>query len=133
MTAPLTEAMRAVHAALTGDAPLMVMVQGVHSRVSDCEEFPYVSYFAVDTLEDDADCIDGSRHTLQIDIWSRSVSPAETWDIEHEVRRVLSDLEVDLPTHALAFVHFESARDVGDPDGLTHHRVLTFTMAVEAN
>ena len=133
MTAPLTPALQAIHSALTGDTDLMALTTAVYSRIPKGAEFPYVSYFPVDTIEDDAECIEGTRHTVQIDIWSRGVSPASAWEIEHRIKKILHRQSFNLPTHALAMIEFEASRGIDDPDGLTHHQAMTFTIAVEEN
>ena len=133
MTSPILESMRAVHAALTGDAALMGRVSGVYGRIPEESAFPYVSYFTVDAFEDDAECITSTRMTLQVDIWGRDVSPAPVYEIESEVKRVLHNAPLALTDNAMVFIKWDISRDLPDPDGLTHHRAMTFTIVTEDN
>lgn len=131
MTSPILESMQAVHAALIGDATLMGRVGGVYGRVPKGAGFPYVSYFTVDAFEDDAECIPSTRMTLQVDIWGRDVSPAPVYEIEDDVKRVLHNADLTLTDNALVFIKWDISRDLPDPDGLTHHRAMTFTLVTE--
>jgi hypothetical protein len=88
--------------------------------------YPYVTIGEGQVLADLADCYDGSECFLDIHVWSRAVGYPETKRIADQVRGVLHDADLVLDGHSLELLHFQDARTLRDPDGLTSHVAMTF-------
>lgn len=130
MTSPVLELQGAIVAALKAYAPLAALVGSrIYDDVPPSATFPYVSLGPTDEVSDDADCIDASEITVQIDVWSRAIGAPESLKIAHEVRAALATLS--LTTNALVSLEHRNTRRLRDPDGLTNHAALDFLAVVE--
>ena len=129
-----TELQKYLFDALTGDAGVMALVDGVYDRVP-ADPFganeTYVSFGPHTLLEDDADCITADRHDIQIDVWSRTVGKVACKTAGHAIRRLLHRREVEMTTNALAMIEVASVRYMTDRDGLTTHGVISVVAVVE--
>jgi len=123
-----------IFSALKSDANVMALVSGVYD-VPPTNPWgaknAYISLGATDTTTDDADCIDGLTHTIQIDVWSRSVGMPACKAIVTAVKRALHQTDAQLAENGLNQVNMVFARTLRDPDGLTNHGVLQFEFRVE--
>lgn len=119
---------------LKADAAVMALVNGVYD-VPPTDPWgtkkAYISIGATDTTTDDADCIDGLTHTVQVDVWSRSVGMPACKAIVTAVKRSLHQTSAQLAENGLNQVNMVFARTLRDPDGLTNHGVLQFEFRVE--
>lgn len=128
------ELQKYIYDALTGDAAVMALVDGVYDRVPASPygaNQTYVSFGPHELLEDDADCIQSDQHTVQVDVWSEAVGQVACKRAGAAIRGVLHDRAVAMTTSALAMMEVRSVRYLRDPDGLTSHAVITVTAMVE--
>lgn len=120
--------------ALKADASVMALAAGVYD-VPPVEPYKtktaYISIGSTDTVPDDADCIIGERHTVQIDIWSKAVGMPECKKLMTAVKRRLHMADDELAENGMADVNLVLARTLRDPDGVTSHGVLQFEFVVE--
>lgn len=119
---------------LTADAAVVGLLKArVFDRVPEKSLFPYVSIGPSGYVDDDAECITGGEHTLQLDIWSRS--PAgflECKQVADAVKQALHLNETGaLESHALGELRVLSVRFERDPDGLTSHGIVTLQALIE--
>lgn len=95
-------------------------------------EFPYITLGATDFTLTDADCIDMREETIQVDVWSRD--DGRKWPCKQIVDAVVKALrhpEGELAEGALVDGRIDIARILNDPDGLTTHGVVQFTVIIE--
>jgi len=114
-------------------APLVALVgERVYDRPPSTRSFPYLSIGPHDVAEDDADCIEGDSHAVQIDVWSRSPAGfAECKKVTEAARDALHKYAGTPETGALVEMRVTGRRYLGDPDGLTSHGVLTVAALME--
>lgn len=131
MTSPAKEFQAMVFATLSANADVTAIARGIHDRVPEKPEFPYVSFGRVSSVTDDADCIPCAEYTMQVDVWSRVVGSGECYDLTDAVYKALHNVTPDLPVNALVdmWVLTDSVDD--DPDGLTKHGILTVRAIIE--
>ena len=95
--------------------------------------YPDVTFGPADTNDEDADCIDGVEHILQLDVWARDfgrLSLAKR--IADAIRKALHRADLALPDpYALALIEVASIRAFQDPDGLTAHAVISVRSIIE--
>jgi hypothetical protein len=119
---------------LKADADVMALVNGVYD-VPPASPWgtknAYISLGSTDMIPDDADCITGETHSVQIDVWSRSVGMPECKKICAAVKRSLHGADVEFAENALVQVECTMLRTMRDPDGLTNHGVLQFEFRIE--
>ena len=122
---------------LKADAGLMALVNGVYdSPPVDTVRFAkpkeaFISFGPVDVVDDFAECIDGETHTVQIDVWSRTVGYIGCKRIVDTVKAILNRADLALATNALVEVKVPLARVFRDPDGVTSHGVVSVELMVE--
>ena len=91
--------------------------------------FPYVTVQLRDVLEDDAEGITGRNEIVEVHSWSRSET--ECARLADAAKDALHRRSADLETHSLVDLWFVNGINVGDPDGITEHRVSRFEALVE--
>lgn len=132
MTSPSLELQGAVVARLASYPGLVELIGGrVYDRVPADATFPYVSIGADQMFSDDAECITGFEITFQIDAWSRAVGFPEVKRIAEQVRRALTDDDLELTDNAMLSLEHSQTRMMRDPDGLTNHAAIQFVAIIE--
>lgn len=124
----------AVFTALRADSGLDGLIDGrVYDRPPTGPTFPYITISNSVVNDDGAACIAGEEIFLDLHIWSRSVGSIEAKQIAAAVKSILDEADLTLDSSAaLVSLHFQSARFLDDPDGLTCHGVLSFVALTEA-
>ena len=120
------ELQQAIYTALTGDATLMAMIQGVHDHVPQGAAFPYVTVGEATARDWSAVGLNGIEATLILNVWSRARGRKEAKQIMAEMHRILDDANLAVSGHALVDLRFEFSETMLDPDGLTYHGVTRY-------
>jgi hypothetical protein len=134
MTAPAFELQALIVATLKANVGVMALINGVYDQPPPDPwgaTKAYVSIGPTDVLIDDADCIAGEEHTVQLDVWSRAVGAVECKKICAAVKAALHQAEIVLTDNALVEIELQLYRVLRDPDGLTTHGVMQFRVALE--
>ena len=121
---------RALYAKLTGNAPLMALIQGVYAAVAqpDLPEsdgaFPYLVIGESIITASDTKTDDGGNALCQMDVWSRSNNLLQVKQIGAAVRTALhhQSLTISGANHIITL--FESGDYSRDPDGHTKRGLL---------
>lgn len=124
----------AIYHALTANAAMVAMVEGIHDKAPDQPwgaKNAYISRGPFYGSSEDADCILGQEITGQIDIWSRKASRWSMDDMIAEVRRSLHQKEFPLDEMALATMEVRLWRVVDDPDPNTQHGTVQILAIIE--
>jgi hypothetical protein len=105
----------------------------VHDRVPQSVGFPHLQIGDIQTVEDGADCIDGTEVTVTLHVWSRATGAVEARSIAASCRLCLHEWLPDLSAQGFRCVEHmhRDTRLVGDPDGVTSHAVLTFRLLID--
>jgi len=86
----------------------------------------------MDALTEDADDVDGSEVSLQLDVWSTAQDgQRETKAICDEVHAALHRWGANLSTGALAMIEVTRLRTIPDPQESLTHGIVTVDCAVE--
>lgn len=128
------EIQKLIRDTLLANVAVVALVEGVHDRVPDepwGSKAAYISFGPVDVVEDDADCIIGGIHAVQIDCWSRQVGSVHCKHIVDAVKAALHGKPLQLPSYGLVQVRVPMRRVFADPDGLTTHGVVSVEIDAE--
>lgn len=128
----------AVYAALTADASLMALVQGVYDAQprpltgSDALRFPYVT-IGEDTHADwSTDTELGDDATITVHTWTRYAGRKQEKEIQAAIYAALNRHPLTMPAGiALVSVDWVGSDSLIDADGETRHGVQTFRLLVE--
>jgi len=124
----------AMFRALTANAVLVGLVDGIHDKAPDepwGAQKAYISRGPFSGSAEDAECIPGQEITAQIDIWSRKSSRWAIDDIVDEVRRTLHEKEFPLDQMALATIEVRLWRVIDDPDPTQQHGIVQIVALLE--
>lgn len=133
MSAPSVELQSAIYHALSADAALMSLVDGVYDRVPK-DAFGvrngYISFGPEYSVYQDFACLEIEEINIQLDVWSRVVGRVHCKEIVSAAQRVLQALP-DLTQNALILSEAPLTRITADPDGLTTHGIIQLRYEVE--
>ena len=119
---------------LLNDAPVMALVDGVYDKVPANPFGPknaYIRFGLSTVLDDDAECIVGGDHTLQLDCFSRAVGSVSCKRIVDAVKKALHEKELELTDNALVEIRVPYRQVFPDPDELTMHGVVRVEGLIE--
>lgn len=128
--------LRLIVARLKADAGVAALVGArVVDKPDPALALPYISIGPSDWVEDDAECIASRIEALQVDTWSEEGGQRESRAMVDAVTRAIRALGADptavLEAHALGGIRVVRARIFRDPDGVTHHGVVTVEAHLE--
>lgn len=129
-----SELQKAVFAALVADAAVGALIgDRIYDAMPSDGQYPCVTFGSSQEITDDADCIDGEEHFLQLDVWTRAqgrMKPCK--DIVAAVKAALHDQDLTLPDpYAMAFIRVVDTQTMRDADGITAHGVVSVQAMVE--
>lgn len=131
MSDPSYELQQALYDALKGNIGPEVGPR-VYDNVPTNASFPYVTIGDGQVLPDKADCVDGTEHFPQIDVWSRAVGYPEAKMISNNIVTLLDDKPPIMEGYVAVIFQLENIQYLRDPDGLTRHVAMTFHTRIEA-
>jgi hypothetical protein len=118
-------------------ARLKSQITAVASRVYDRAPqnvvFPFIQIGDIQTVEDGADCIDGTEVFVTLHVWSRAVGRVEARQVAASCRLALHEWLPDLTANGFRCVEHmhRDTRVMEDPDGLTSHGILNFRLLID--
>lgn len=130
------ELQKLLYETLKADADVMALADDVYDAVppdpfNEKSKNGYISFGAVDVVDDDATCITAGVHTIQLDCWSRRVGSVHCKRMVDAVRKALHEKPLQLTDNALAEIRVLMTMTMRDPDGLTTHGVLQVEAQIE--
>lgn len=134
MASPASELWSAVHAALTGNAALMALIDDVYDKAPKSpwkSKNAYISRGPVYGADDSVECIISSEITLQLDVWSRKPNRSSCDDIVFLAKRVFEGSTLSLPSFGLVGINVILWRVVDDPDPLQQHGILQLAAMID--
>ncbi len=135
MSDPSLALQKAIIAALKAAGGVSAIIgQRVYDDVpkSSLPVFPYISLGPTQVLPDKADCIDGTEVSQQIDAWSRTVGMPEVKQLGAAIVAALDDNPPSVDGFTCVIFEIESINYLPDPDGETHHAILSFHALLES-
>lgn len=103
----------------------------VYDSVPESKDFPYISFGPHEVIEDDADGIECGEHTLQLDVWTKTIGVVEAKRIVSAVRKALHRNTTEMTVNAIVTLEVSSTRVFPDPNPPISHGVITLTANIE--
>ena len=119
-----------VYTALTGDATLMALVEGVYDDVPQDTPYPYIVVGEETTINAGTMTVDGLEHTLTLHVWSRYRGLKETKQIMERIYTLLHNSNLTVTGASLVNLRQEFSSTFVDAEGLTRHGVIRFRAMV---
>lgn len=121
----------AVHTALTDDATLMGMVEGVFDHVPENTGYPYVTIGNMRVSDMSAQGVTLLRAELAISIYSRARGRKEASYIMSELHRLLQDMSAPVDGYALLSLRHVASEITLERDGLTYQGRMRFEAVLQ--
>jgi hypothetical protein len=105
----------------------------VYDRAPHDVVFPYLQIGDMQTIEDGADCIDGTEVFVTLHAWSRDIGRVQARQLAAACRLALHEWLPDLGAGGFRCVEHmhRDTRSLQDPDGKTAHAVMTFRLLID--
>lgn len=128
---------QSVYDRLTAYAPVNSAVVGIYSDVPQSAEpedeaaFPYVTIGPIIPAPWSTDDTPGVTALVDVGVWTRGHSRLAARAIADDVYSALNRYHLSIAGVNTVDCLFESATDLMDPDGKTHHEVVTFRVTYD--
>lgn len=121
----------AVHMALTADATLMGMVEGVFDHVPEKTDYPYVTIGNMRVSDMSAQGVTLLRVELVLSVYSRARGRKEASDIMGELHRLLQDMTAPVEGYVLLSLRHAASEIMLERDGLTYQGRMRFEAVLQ--
>lgn len=121
----------AVHTALTADAALMGMVEGVFDHVPEKTGYPYVTIGNIRMRDMSAQGVTLLRAELAVSVYSRARGRKEAGDIMGELNRLLQNMAAPVEGYALLSLRHVASEITLERDGLTYQGRMRFEAVLQ--
>lgn len=134
LTDPSADIQAAIAALLLADPDIKALVKDrVFDRIENVPELPYITIGEAQVIPELAECTDAAESRITIHTWSRFKTFKAVKSLGKIIIRLLHDGDLAISDGNVQSMLLESARYLRDPDGLTSHGVLTFSLLTDAN
>jgi hypothetical protein len=135
MTDILFNTQQAVHAALSQSASVQAVLgpaPRLYDHAPSDATFPYVVFGPLSVAPNDAKNATGFEQILTFNIWSRYRGGKETRETFHALYDTLHRSALTIEAQTFVSCEFHSADFDLDPDGLTYHAAVRFTVLTQS-
>lgn len=105
----------------------------VFDRADPQTPLPLIQFGPEDVAEDDAECITGTSHQVQIDLYHNEAGQVELKQMMGIVKRSLHKFRGELTDNALHSIRFIRSTVLQEPDGVNYHGVVQFEALIESD
>lgn len=103
----------------------------VFDRAPTQQTMPFIDFGAEDVQEDDAECIVGTDHQFQVNLYHSEAGMADLKDMMWHVKKSLHNYPGELTDNALHSIRFIRSTVIEEPDGVNYHGVVQFEAMIE--
>jgi hypothetical protein len=103
----------------------------VFDRADPQQPMPFIEFGPEDVQEDDAECITGTDHQFQVDLFHSQAGHFELKEMMGLVKRSLHNYPGELTDNALHSIRFVRSTVLQEPDGINYHGVVQFEALIE--
>lgn len=103
----------------------------VFDRADPQQPMPYIEFGPEDVQEDDDECITGTNHQFQVDLYHSQAGMSELKEMMGLVKRSLHNYPGELTDNALHSIRFVRNTVLQEPDGINYHGVVQFEALIE--
>lgn len=128
-----SELQSAIHAALTGDAALLVMLGGenIFDQTPPRGQMPFITYGKVAVLDWSTSTEEGAEVYSAIEIWSSGKGKAEALAIASQVRSTVDPLKISGGDYRLVLLTFVSAETEYEDEAAAYRCLLQYRALME--
>jgi hypothetical protein len=126
---------RSVFTIVTGNTAVAAIIGGrLFDRVPPEPVFPYCKFGEFQLLPENGECLEGAQVFMTLHAFSRpepKVGSTENKKLGRAIIAALDDADLTTPDVSVNSCLLESVNYITDPDGLTSHGVLVFSILTD--
>lgn len=103
----------------------------VFDRADPQQPLPFIEFGPEDVQEDDAECITGTNHQFQVDLYHDQAGMTALKEMMGLVKQSLHNYPGELTDNALHSIRFIRSTVLQEPDGINYHGVVQFEALIE--
>jgi hypothetical protein len=103
----------------------------VFDRAPPQQPMGFIDFGLEDVIEDDDECITGTNHQFQVNLYHSQDGMAELKEQMGRVKQSLHNYDGELTDNALHSIRFIRSNVLEEPDGINYHGVLQFEALIE--
>ncbi|WLB43021.1 DUF3168 domain-containing protein [Bradyrhizobium ottawaense] len=133
-TDPAADLRATIEAKLRADPALAALIgDRIFDRVPNKPDYPLVTIGNMQVIPESADGVDAAETAVTIHVWDQFKHADKSRKVGGAVINALHDEGLTTADSGTQSVLLESANYIRDPDGVTNHAVLTFSILTDAN
>lgn len=133
-TDPAADLRAAIEAKLRADQALAALIgDRIFDRVPSKPDYPLVTIGNMQVIPESADGVDAAETAVTIHVWDQFKQADKSRRVGAAVVNALHEEELQTVEGGAQSVLLESANYLRDPDGVTNHAVLTFSILTDAS
>jgi hypothetical protein len=105
----------------------------VFDRADPQQPMPFIEFGPEDVQEDDDECITGTNHQFQVDLFHSEAGMFQLKEMMGAVKRSLHNFDGELTDNALHSIRFVRMTVLQEPDGVNYHGVVQFEAMIESD
>ena len=103
----------------------------VFDNVPDTAILPYIRIDSYEVDPDESECIDGSKHSLTIQVFTEKAGKAQAKTIAHILKKAFHNREDNLTDNGLSNQIIDGITFVKEPDNRRYRAVISLSATVE--
>lgn len=123
---------KAIYELLTGDTTLMNLITGVHDKVPENAQFPYVMIGDITCADWASKTTSGMECTMLLTIYSREGGRRQATQIMERLYALMHDANMDVDNHTLVMMRFASSAIVLESDGETYRGMMRYRVLLQS-
>lgn len=116
---------------LDGDATLGTMIAGVHDRVPQGSNYPYITIGDIMSQNWSSASSDGAESIITLHVYSRAGGRKETLQIMEQIHSLLHEANVSISGHSCVLSYYQRGEVDLESDGLTYHGKMVFRLLTQ--
>lgn len=134
LTDPSGDIRAAIEARLKASTVIAEVIgDRIYDRVPPAPSYPLLTFGNIQMLPESADGVDAAETAVTLHVWDQFKQIDKSRKVGAAVIDALHDEALSTTDSGTQSVLLESANYLRDPDGITNHAVLTFSVLTDAN
>ncbi|EJN11852.1 hypothetical protein PMI42_04867 [Bradyrhizobium sp. YR681] len=134
LTDPAADLRAAIEAKLLATPALFALIEKrIFDRVPAKPDYPLVTIGNIQVLPESADGVDAAESIVTVHVWDQYKRADKAKPVGALVISALHEEELQTDGVGTQSILLESANYLRDPDGVTNHGILTFSILTDAN
>ncbi|MFO0389890.1 MAG: DUF3168 domain-containing protein [Alphaproteobacteria bacterium] len=123
---------KAIYELLTGDTALMNLITGVHDKVPENAQFPYVMIGDIACADWASKTTSGMECNALLTVYSREGGRRQAMQIMERLYALMHDADMGVDNHTLVMMRFASSAITLESDGETYRGMMRYKVLLQS-